>query len=82
VEISPLGFTPVIYDQSKSPVEHVVDGVNLMDETCQTVSVKRAHNKLTKAVENIDNDNAVRYSPYWPCPFLRKLLVLRVGETA
>lgn len=32
-----------------------------MDKTCKTVSVKRAHNKLTKAAEEIDNDNAVRY---------------------
>jgi hypothetical protein len=60
VEVSPLGFEPVVYDESRSPVEHVVDGINLMDGTCPTVSVKRAHNKLTKAVENIDDDNAVR----------------------
>ncbi|XP_006461768.1 hypothetical protein AGABI2DRAFT_143559 [Agaricus bisporus var. bisporus H97] len=31
-----------------------------MDKTCKTVSVKRAHNKLTKAAEEIDNDNAAK----------------------
>lgn len=30
-----------------------------MDKTCKAISVKRAHEKLTKVAENIEEDNAV-----------------------
>ncbi|KAF9444869.1 hypothetical protein P691DRAFT_806567 [Macrolepiota fuliginosa MF-IS2] len=55
-----LVFHPVIVDPSGSSIEYVIDGINRMNETCKTISVKRAHTKLTKAAENIEEANADR----------------------
>lgn len=59
-DASKLVFFPAIVDLADSSADHVIDGLNRMDKTCKTISVKRAHAKLTKAAENIDEDNAER----------------------
>jgi len=53
-------FYPVIVDLADSSVDYVIDGLNRMDKTCKSVSVKRAYTKLAKAAERIEQDNAVR----------------------
>ncbi|KAJ3561179.1 hypothetical protein NP233_g10354 [Leucocoprinus birnbaumii] len=53
-----LVFFPVIVDSADASVDHVIDGLNRMDKTCKGVSVRRAHAKLTKAAEDIDEDHA------------------------
>ena len=59
-DASKLVFYPVIVDLADSSVDYVIDGLNRMDKTCKSVSVKRAYTKLAKAAERIEEDNAVR----------------------
>ncbi|KAL9713434.1 hypothetical protein Ac2012v2_003044 [Leucoagaricus gongylophorus] len=59
-DASKLVFYPVIVDLADSSVDYVIDGLNRMDKTCKSVSVKRAYTKLAKAAERIEEDNAER----------------------
>jgi len=53
-------FDPVIVNLADCYADYVIDGLNRMDKTCKSISVKHAYAKLTKAAESIEQDSAVR----------------------
>jgi len=59
-DASQLVFDPVIVNLADCYTDYVIDGLNRMDKTCKSISVKHAHAKLAKAAESIQQDNAVR----------------------